>query len=161
MISIYNSEYLAAYRPHQIKLFKTLELFCSKGIPIEDAFYQGVSEAHAKIMKDEEYEPCTDTAGLHHTLSKRSWYNPYQDAYHTIVSEDRNGWEQYVGLHNVYSSTGYRMFRLDGVFYLVYVNATNAINKVEGDWWHSEFAMPTLPSLPTESAVAPGDNPPA
>lgn len=135
MSSFDNSKFLEEFRPQQIQLFKTLDLFRSKGIPVEDAFYNRVKTAHDKIIAGEEYTACFDTAGLHYTLSRRSWYNPYADGYYTIINENCNGWDQRVGVHNVCSATGYRMFRLDGVFYLVYVNRDNEINKVESDNW--------------------------
>ena len=122
-------------RHRQLEIFNILTRFREAGIPIEDAFWQGVSAAQAKISIGEDYTVCTDTAGLHYTLSRRSWYNPYADAYYTILRENRNGWDQRVGVHNVCSATGYRMFRLDGVFFLVYVNKDDEINLVEGDHW--------------------------
>lgn len=135
------AKYKEEMRPRQMEIFKILTRFREAGIPIEDAFWQGVNIAQTKITNGEDYTPCFDTAGLHPTLS-RGLYNPYQDGYDTIINQNRHGWDQRVGVHNMYSGTGYRMFRLDGVFYLVHVNGSDEINEVENDYWLNTHIRP-------------------
>ena len=129
------SKYKEEMRPRQMEIFNILTRFREAGIPIEDAFWQGVNTAQTKITNGEDYTECFHTAGHYPTLSQNGLYNPYQDGYDTIIRENRHGWDQRAGVHNAYYGTGYRMFRLDDVFYLVYVNGSDEINKVESDYW--------------------------
>lgn len=133
------NDYLAHTRPYQLEIYEKLSRFRDAGIPIEDAYWQGVYKAQGKIANDEEYVPCLSTAGLHYTLSVSSMYNPYKYARDIILEENRNGWDQRVDVPNAYSGTGYYMFRLDGILYLVYVNSSDEINMVESDSWRTNL----------------------
>ena len=123
---------LSHYRPRVIALYNTLNFFRNNDLPVEEAFWNNVDLAHANIQNGKDFNPMVvrGTAGLHAELSISPAYNPYQVAYDRIISEDLNGWENRVNLMNAYSGTSYYMFRIEGEFYMVWVNAHGQINQV-------------------------------
>jgi hypothetical protein len=140
---------LSHYRPQVIALYNKVNFFRSNDIPVEEAFWNALDLAHSNIQNGKSFNPMVmrGTAGLHAELSTSPAYNPYQVGYNEIISRDLHGWENRVNLLNAYSGTSYYMFRIDGNFYLVWLNSHGEINQVCSDWWLDEIpgAITSLP----------------
>jgi hypothetical protein len=142
---------IAEQRERQTALYEKLAVLRNTHhVPIEPAFWSAVQTADGKIRNNEDYVSCFGTAGLHHTLSVRTGYNPYQVAYDRIVSNNLNGWEERVNVPNAFSGTSYYMFRVDATFYLVYTNSSDEVNEVEDNYWltHVTLVEPDAGSPP-------------
>lgn len=144
------------YRERVITMYNTLNHFRNIGIPVETAFWDAISLAHAQIQNGLLYNPMVirGTAGVHAELSMGLYYNPYQLAYDQIVAENRTGWDARVNLPNLYSGTSYYMFRIQDTFYLVWVNSHGEINQLCGEGWMEEITIPSSDSAATGDTVS-------